>query len=376
VSQRVDWEALVQEAITELAAGLTTVGLYGIEHPRAQQSVERLTSQLGALLEGERELTIVLLGDELFVQGRPFTRSSRQAPSLIRRLRRRDLEHVAFRQGLSAEEVRDFLIEMATAEETSVRSRPHIQIGRVELAEQELGGPNRIEGGERRRRLPSLRDRIAVIEEAFGTIMAAGELPVFDLEQVARALLNNLEHDPDPIKQFAPWEGEEHWPAVHAHNVCALTLGMARLCGIGASWSIDLGVAALLHDTGKLMLPAEVQERELELGGDELELMLDHQRLTLELLLASTQPTPLALIVAFEHHLAYNGTGSPRLQRPRRPHPATRLIAVADAFVVLFTSRGRGTAGRETAIAWLNEHNGTLLDPGWTGVLEALLVTC
>jgi hypothetical protein len=37
VSQRVDWEALVQEAITELAAGLTTVGLYGIEHPRAQQ---------------------------------------------------------------------------------------------------------------------------------------------------------------------------------------------------------------------------------------------------------------------------------------------------------------------------------------------------
>ena len=76
----------------------------------------------------------------------------------------------------------------------------------------------------------------------------------------------------------------------------------------------------------------------------------------------------------YEHHLAYNGTGYPRLPRPRRPHPASRLISVAVAFVMLQTQRGgRGVGTRESASAWVDEHTGTLLDPGWVSVVRELL---
>ncbi|MFI5143198.1 MAG: hypothetical protein ACHQHM_04140, partial [Thermoanaerobaculales bacterium] len=261
---RTDWEVLVHEAIAELAAGATAVGLYGTDHPRAIQAAERLGTGLTDLLTDEPELAFVLLGEELFVQGRPFTRSSRQSLTLIRRFRRKGLEQVIFREGLTAEELRAFFAELASTDEAEVQQRLHIQVGKVELSERELGGPDRDEAGAGRKKLPVIRDRISLIHEAFAAFAQGRELALGDLETVVRAQVKALEIDPDPLRQFAPWEGEERWPAVHAHNVSALTVGMARFAKFGVAITVDLGMAGLLHDIGKVFLPPEVLSRELE----------------------------------------------------------------------------------------------------------------
>jgi len=374
VSPQADWGALVQATIAELAAGTTTVGLYGSAHPHAAQALGKLTSLLGELLAGEEELAFVLLGEELFVQGRPFTRISRQAPALIRRLRRRGVEHVTFRRGVTAEELRSFLEELAAGEDAPVSAYPNIQVGRVELSESELGGPDAKEGGRRGRRLPTVRDRVSLVQECFEDVMAGRQLAVGDLERVTRSLGEALASDPDPVRHLAPWEGLERWFAVHAHNVAAVTMGLARLANVGTTACRDLGLAALVHDIGKLSHPRELQARETELAGDEIELLLDHPKVGLETLLASGQLPPVALIVVAEHHLNFNGTGYPRLGRPRRPHPAARIVTVADTFDVLFTARGaRGLTTRESTVAWLTDRQGSMLDPGWSSALCEIL---
>lgn len=369
-------DALVNAAITELAAGMTTAGLYGIDHPRAGQIVERLAGHLQELLASESELTLVLLGEELFVQGVPVTTTCRQAPSVIRRMRRRGLEHVRFRLGVTAAELQAFLAELSSPEDLGVQSRPHIQVGKIEVSEIELGGPDEASGGKKRRKLASVRDRIAVVDDSLSGLAGGSGLAVGDLERVVRAMLESLEEDPDPTHHLAPWEGEARWPAVRAYNTCVLALGLAHLAGVPPSAGRDIGLAALLADAGKLLLPPELQARELDLGGDELELIVDHPRASLELLLGAGNVPPLPLIAAYEHHLGYNGSGYPRLPRPRRPHPVARLISAAAAFVHLHTLRGsRGHATRESAAAWMAEHAGTLLDPGWVSALAELLET-
>lgn len=371
---RTEWEAAAAEVVGELSAGATTMALYGFGHPRAQQAVARLHLRLERLLEGESELAMVLLGEELFVQGRPFTRTSQQAPAVIRRLRRRGLEHVTFRMGVTPVEVKEFLIELAAADDAPVTARPHIQIGRIELDERELGGPDSRDGRKGRRKVPTVRDRIELLAEVFAGFASGHALAVGDLEAVVHALLDNLDRDGDPLHQLAPWQGELRWPAVHAQNVAAMSIGLARLGRISHASCVDIGLAALLHDVAKLFLPPEVVERELELTGAELELLLDHPRGGLEALLASEQLPPLVLIVTYEHHLNYNSTGYPRLQRPRRPHPASRLVALADAFDTLHTARGsHGLATRETTLAWLSSHAGSGLDPGPVHALTDLL---
>ncbi len=375
MSLRTEWELLVHETITELTAGATTVALYGASHPRATEAVQQLERNLAALHRGEPELAMVLLGEELFVQARPFTRTSRQAPSLIRRFRRRGVEHVTFRQGVTGDELRPFLLELASTDDTPVRSRPHIQVGKVELADHDLGGQDESAGGKGKGRLPTVRDRVTLVQETFASLLGGHALAVGSLETVARSTLEALDGQPDPLRLFAPWEGADRWHAVHAHNVCVLSQALARVAGVNRATNVELGVAGLLHDIGKLELPDDVMQHELEsLSENELELILDHPASGLATLLASSQVPVLALIVAYEHHLNYNGTGYPRLQRPRRPHPASRLVSLADAYVVLHTARGaRGVMTREGALACIQRRSGTLLDPWWCGVLRAIV---
>jgi len=375
VIPRTEWELVVHETITELAVGATTVALYGAAHPRAVAAVQSLEKNLAMLHRGEPELTMVLLGDELFVQGRPFTRTSRQAPALIRRFRRRGLEHVTFKPGVPAEQLRQFLIELATAEEVQVRSRSHVLVGKVELAEHDLGGPDENSGGQGTGRLPSVRDRVTLVQETFDGFRTGHGLAVASLETVARSTLGALDTQPDPLRLFAPWEGIDRWQAVHAHNVCVLAQALARGAGVSSAMNVELGIAALVHDIGRLELPDEVLQRELEsLSENDLELVYDHPATGFAALAAVAQVPVLGLIVAYEHHLAYNGTGFPRLAHPRRPHPATRVVALADAYVILHTARGaRGLTTRESALAWLQHRSGTAFDPWWCDALRAIV---
>lgn len=369
------WEELVLSVLAELASGLTAVALYGPSHPRAAESLKALKALLDELLAVQPTLDLVVLGEELFVDERPFTRSSRHAAALLRRLSRRGVEHVSFRAGVGEEELKTFLQELAAGDDSPVRSQPHILVGKVELAEEALGGPDREHGRLGRGHLPAVRDRITLLAQIFVDFAATGTLPVGDCNRITDSLWELLEQNPQPMDHMAPWEGEERWAAVHAHNTAALAMGMARLGGLSRGPVSEIGMAALLHDVGKLFQPQEVQLRELSLSGPELELVLDHPMEGAAALLKVPHLTPLAAIVAFEHHLHYNGTGYPRLSRPRRPHPAARLVSVAEAFSVLVTARGyRGLTTRESSVAFLRERAGSIYDPGVVQALQELVL--
>lgn len=369
------WEELVLSVVAELASGCTSVALYGPSHPRAEEAVSRLKASLDELLAEQPHLDLVVLGKELFVQERPFTRSGRQAAAVLRRLSRRGVEHVSFRLGVTREELTTFLQELVATDENPVRSQPHIVVGKVELADEALGGPDREHGRAGRGHLPAVRDRITLLAQVFSDFASSGLLAVGDLTRIADSIWQLLEDNPQPMDHMAPWEGEERWPAVHAHNTAVLAMGMAKLGGLSRGPVHEIGMAALLHDVGKLFMPEEVQLRELSLSGPELELILDHPAEGATALLKVPHLTPLAAIVAFEHHLNYNGTGYPRLSRPRRPHPAARLVSVAEAFSVLVTARGsRGLATRESSVAFLAERAGTFYDPGIVKALQELVL--
>jgi hypothetical protein len=208
VTVRSEWEVRVDQTLGDLVSATTTLGLYGSQHPRAVQAVQRLSSQFDSLLEKESELAIVLLSDELFVQGRPFTRVSRHAPALARRLRRRAIEYATFQLGLTMEEIRGFLEDLARQDDSPVRSRPHIQVGQVELSDRELGGPDEASGGQQKQKLAAIRDRVSMIHDCFLEFARSRNLAVGDFGRVARALWIKLGEEPDPLAHFAPWEGE------------------------------------------------------------------------------------------------------------------------------------------------------------------------
>lgn len=372
---RTEWELLVHTTLSELVAAITTLSLYRPDHPRADAALDRLLVHLAALLENDLELPVVLLSDDLFVNGRPFTRLSRPAETFMLRMRRRRIEHVTFRRGLERAHLQEFLLDLAKVDDSPALSQPTIVVGRVEFSDAGGGGGADEAGGAGMTRLALVRDRVTVIAEAFNGVVAGRTLPLGDLHGINRHLLAVLQDRTALFPLLSPWEGEERWQPVHAHNTCAVALALAWQSRLSNATCVEIGLAGILHDIGKLLLPSEVNERELALGSGELELILDHPRDGLALLLSSGhQVPPVALTVCLEHHLHFNGGGYPRLPRPRRPHPASGLVAVADAFAILHTApRHRSGAEAQSALTWIAERAGTQLDPHWCAALHDLL---
>jgi len=373
---RTEWELQVHELLSGLVAGVTTLSLYQPDHPRSQTLLDALLRRLETLLAEDGELPIVLLSDDLFVKGRPFTRLSRPAETFLRRMRRRRIEHVTFRRGVQRAHIQAFLLDLAKADDSPPLSQDTIQVGRVEFSEGG-GGPDAESGGAGKARFGLVRDRVTVIAESFRAILG-GRPPAFsDLDGLVHYLLGELQAEKHPFSLVAAWEGEERWPAVHAHNTSCLALALATRAGFSPSAAVEIGLAAIFHDVGKLFWPDELLQQEFELGGKELELILDHPRDGLSLMLTwGHQLPPVALVACFEHHMYYAGGGYPRLANVRRPHPASSLVAVADAYSTLHTaSRERLVIPAETADAWLAERAGTHFDPHWCAALGEVVGT-
>ena len=118
----------------------------------------------------------------------------------------------------------------------------------------------------------------------------------------------------------------------HATRVARLTLALADACGRCAEHSIvELEQGALLHDIGKLEVPATILSKSAPLDDGEWEVMRTHPQLGYDLLRNLPAFSGAAGLV-LAHHEAFDGTGYPHGLKGDRIPVGARILAIADAF--------------------------------------------
>jgi putative nucleotidyltransferase with HDIG domain len=117
----------------------------------------------------------------------------------------------------------------------------------------------------------------------------------------------------------------------HATRVARLTLALADQLAVDEDFVERLEHGALLHDIGKLDMPAAILSKPAPLDDDEWRVMRTHPRVGYDLLRGQERFAGSAEIV-LSHHECYDGSGYPRgLEKNRIPFGA-RILAVADAY--------------------------------------------
>jgi response regulator RpfG family c-di-GMP phosphodiesterase len=124
-------------------------------------------------------------------------------------------------------------------------------------------------------------------------------------------------------------------------------------------------MAALLHDIGKLSLPPEIVHKQGKLDEREEAIVRQHPELGAVHLSGVSGSTTLSVLVAYEHHLRWDGRPSyPELRTPRRPNLGSQLTAIADTYdVAMCLSPLPRESARERALAVVEERAGTFLNP-------------
>ena len=105
--------------------------------------------------------------------------------------------------------------------------------------------------------------------------------------------------------------------------------------GIDGQLLHDIGLAAMLHDMGKLFLPEEVLTKPGKLDEKEWELMKLHPVRGAQYLLSTPGVPQLAVITAYEHHMNYDLSGYPQVPQGWRQHLCSQMTTISDFFDAL-----------------------------------------
>ena len=118
--------------------------------------------------------------------------------------------------------------------------------------------------------------------------------------------------------------------STHMVNVAILTMAQADMLGIQGALLREFGVAALLHDIGKVRTPIEILSKPDKLTDAEFAIMRMHVVDGAEILRATPELPALAPTVAFEHHLRLDGSGYPIGVMRKALNLGTMLCSIAD----------------------------------------------
>lgn len=131
----------------------------------------------------------------------------------------------------------------------------------------------------------------------------------------------------------------DNYTYMHSVAVCALMVALARQLGLDDAVTRELGLAGLLHDVGKMTLPAAILNKPGKLTVEEFEIVKQHPVAGHALLQATGGIGAIALEVCLHHHEKFDGSGYPHGLQGQDISLYARMGAVCDVYDAVTSNR-------------------------------------
>ena len=132
----------------------------------------------------------------------------------------------------------------------------------------------------------------------------------------------------------------DYYTYTHSVNVCAFSIALAQYAGIVDEDDLNfLGIGALLHDVGKMKIPASILNKNGPLTAEEFNLIKKHPAWGCELIKETDITPEESYYPILQHHERENGCGYPAGLKANAIHPYSKIVAIVDAFDAMTTQR-------------------------------------
>ncbi|WP_320171717.1 HD domain-containing phosphohydrolase [Maridesulfovibrio sp.] len=209
---------------------------------------------------------------------------------------------------------------------------------------------------------------ISNIEEKNHTIGVVIVLrDISQLKNSEAALKNSLKQlrrtfEETVVSLTAMSEKRDPYTSGHQQRVAELACRIAVKMNMSAEEINCIRIAGILHDIGKISIPAEILSKPTRLTDLEMGLMKTHSEAGYEILKSISFPWPVAKIV-LQHHERIDGTGYPNALAGDQILPEAKIIAVADVVEAMSSHRPyRAALGLMRAMDEIIRGRGTTYD--------------
>ena len=357
--------------LTALAQALSTSSLYEDDHPLRARVMEQGYLKLQDLCDREPDPVFTFIDDEVLFDGVPLR--TLRAWMWAERLSDVGVQRIEVLGSPSADEYFDFVARLCArlkGEGPDGEDGVHLRsfrFGAVGIASGEARPGGRTAAREGEGLLPAslgFFDEAAALDWVLDEVRSGGSLEMLEVDLVARALGAAMRGGIDFLIPVLRLEDFDAFTTVHSMNVAILAMAFGEYLGLERKQIHLLGVSGILHDLGKTRIPHEVLEKETDFTEAEWALMKSHPEIGARLILQSDERLEVPAVVAYEHHMTFDGGGYPKPARPRSCHPLSHVIQLADVYDTLSAPRPyRDALPRDGILDVITRGMGTAFDP-------------
>ncbi len=330
---------MAEDLIRSFAATMRSVQLYSKGHPLIGKNVDALSAAIQTLHSMESEVVIGMVGNEVIVDDLPVSKSESLAPT-VRRLKQGGIERITIDRGVTAEELSVFAAAVAAIDgiDTSVTdglsALTHIRVGRVAV-EQRVDA----DAGDMATIRRMYTEAVSIAGSVWESAQTEGRPDTTLARNMVDGLAQAVAQNRTALLALTTLKNYDNYTFTHMVNVSILMMGQARAFGIDGALLREFGLAALMHDIGKVRTPLEVLNKPDKLTDAEFTIMKRHVVDGAEILRATPDIPVLAPVVAFEHHLRMDGSGYPSGAKRPKLNLGTMLCGIADVYDAMRSQR-------------------------------------
>ena len=158
-------------------------------------------------------------------------------------------------------------------------------------------------------------------------------------QQLVEDISDSVARNPGALISLARLKTVDDYTYMHSVAVCAMMVGWAKQLGLDEAQTRSAGMAGLMHDLGKALMPMEVLNKPGKLSPTEFNVIKTHPSEGHRLLLTGLNVDPLILDVCLHHHEKTDGSGYPKGLKGDEISLFAKMGVVCDVYDAITSNR-------------------------------------
>jgi HD-GYP domain-containing protein (c-di-GMP phosphodiesterase class II) len=157
--------------------------------------------------------------------------------------------------------------------------------------------------------------------------------------QLVEEISDSVARNPGALISLARLKTVDDYTYMHSVAVCAMMVGLAKQLGLEEEQTRLAGMAGLMHDLGKALMPMEVLNKPGKLTEAEFNIIKTHPVEGHRMLLTGRDVSPIVLDVCLHHHEKTDGSGYPKGLKADEISLFAKMGAVCDVYDAITSNR-------------------------------------
>lgn len=339
----------IEASFRDLISAIQVARLYPNWHPYFKKAVDKAYLSLESVLKDRQDLVIGIIGEELAYEKEIFFDLSKTIKPMILYLKERGIERIEFLPDLQNEELNKFIAFLVTPKE-QIKNEPQEHLSLLGI-KNIIVSKIKVSPSVSQDMQKTLKSHLSTYEDSLGKVTNSLENVLdeegFDhlvLRYTINNVIENLLGRYQEFLTFATMKRYDTRTFSHILNVSILSMYFSSKLGFTKEQILEIGMAALFHDIGKIYISRKILKKPTKLTEEEFVKIKNHVITGTEILLKFQDTLGiLPVVVCFEHHLRYNLKGYPKVIFYKKPHIASMIVSICDVYDALFQRRGYKT---------------------------------